>query len=54
MAVGREMSSPAREIEFEEQLKEAGKLLIKPPSELQELCGLLDVMKSFDPFFCCL
>ncbi|KAK3188647.1 hypothetical protein Dsin_028208 [Dipteronia sinensis] len=40
------MASSVREIDFEEQLKEAGNLLLSPPSETNELIALLDKLES--------
>ncbi|KAK3188643.1 hypothetical protein Dsin_028204 [Dipteronia sinensis] len=40
------MASSVREIDFEEQLKEARNLLLSPPSETNELIALLDKLES--------
>lgn len=47
--VGREraMSSSSADKELEEQLAEAGKKLLEPPSALDELLRLLDVSSGF-------
>lgn len=37
------MGSSKREIELEEQLKDAGNLLLNPPSPVDEVINLLDV-----------
>ncbi|KAK2644752.1 hypothetical protein Ddye_019947 [Dipteronia dyeriana] len=44
--VRRIMASSVGEISFEEQLKEAGNLLLSPPSEINELIALLDKLES--------
>ncbi|TXG69043.1 hypothetical protein EZV62_003978 [Acer yangbiense] len=40
------MASSEVEISFEEQLKEAGNLLLSPPSDNNELIALLDKLES--------
>lgn len=40
------MGSSKREIELEEQLKDAGNLLLNPPSPVDEVINLLDVKIS--------
>lgn len=37
------MGSSKREVELEEQLKDAGNLLLNPPSSVDEVINLLDV-----------
>lgn len=41
------MGSSGRDVEHEEQLKEVGNVLLSPPSAIDELTALLDVMTSF-------
>lgn len=43
------MGSSRMEIELEEQLKEAGNMLLSPPSSVEEVINLLDVIV---PAFC--